>query len=132
MALDTPAVGGRGFRVEVDERALHDLITSPTGEVARWLDSAVGPKLAQEAKRLSPVSPHGSHGRPSGYLRSTIGYELGADSDSVYVDYGSHALTPDGHDYGLDQELGPLPSNPHPFTFTPHLRPALDVLKTIT
>ena len=131
MALDTPAVGGRGFRVEVDERALNDLITSPNGEIAKWLDSVVGPRLAQEAKRLAPVSPHGSHGRPSGYLRSTIGYELGSDSQSVFVDYGSNAHTPDGTDYGAIQELGPAPDNPHPFRHTPYLRPALDVVKKL-
>ena len=131
MALDTPAVGGRGFRVEVDERALHALITSPNGDIAKWLDSRVGPALAQEAKRLAPVSPHGSHGRPSGYLRSSIGYELGADAQSVYVDYGSNAHTPEGFDYGEAQELGPMPDNPHPFTHTPYLRPALDIVKKL-
>lgn len=100
------AIGGRGIEVRYNEHELADLFGSAHGPTGRYLDEHVGPTVAQESKRIAPTSPDGSHGRPSGYLRSTIGHEVGADDDGVYVDIGSHALTPDGTDYGYIVEVG--------------------------
>lgn len=117
------AVGGRGIRVEVDDTALRDLINSPQGPVAKALSHA-GEIVAQGAKHRAPVSPHGSHGRPSGYLRSSIGWELRTEH-GLRARVGSFAITNDGRnfDYGLAQELGTrkMPAQPY-------LRPALDDL----
>lgn len=110
------AVGGR---IEWNEAALAELLTSPTGPVARLLSTG-GEKVTQEAKRLAPVSPKGSHGRPSGYLRSQIGWHLGVDAAGLYVDIASPALSVDGAPYGLFQEVGTSK-----MAAQPHLRPAL-------
>lgn len=118
----TTSVGGVGFRVDFDPAAFKEVGRTAAGRLLRQ----AGELVTQEAKRLSPTSPDGSHGRPSGYLRSSIGFELHEDGDGPYCDVGSQAFTPDGFDYGLAQELGPAGSR-H-FKFTPYLRPALDVL----
>lgn len=117
------AVGGRGIRVEVNDAALRDLITSPTGPVAIALSKA-GEVVTQGAKRRAPVSPHGSHGRPSGYLRSSIGWELRTES-GLRARVGSFAITNDGRnfDYGYAQEVGTQKMRAQPY-----LRPALDDL----
>jgi hypothetical protein len=115
------AVGGRGLQVNWNRRALDELLLSPRGPVGRSLQRA-GEAGTQEAKRLAPVSPHGSNGRPSGYLRSQIAWEMGADARGQYVDIGSPAQTPEGFNYGLANEVGTskMPG-------TPHLRPALPI-----
>lgn len=102
------AAGSRGFSVNFDEAELFGFLNGPNGPVARHLQhlAEVG---TQEAKRLAPTSPHGSGGRPSGWLRSHIGWELHDDSRGLYVDIGCDARTPQGHDYGLDVELGTKP-----------------------
>ncbi|MGH3656777.1 MAG: hypothetical protein ACRDUA_08950 [Micromonosporaceae bacterium] len=115
------AVGGRGFRVVVNEAEL-DLLFSKSGPVGRDLQ-AKAERVTQEAKRLAPVSPHGSGGRPSGYLRSQIGYEIGADAEGLYADIASPATTETGSPYGLFQEVGTAKMDPQP-----HLRPALDII----
>ncbi len=111
------AVGGR---IEWDRQAV-DLFFGPDGPAARALQRQAE-KITQGAKRRAPVSPHGSHGRPSGWLRSSIGYQLGHDAEGLYADIGSHAFTNDGRDfdYGLAQEVGNrrVPAQPY-------LRPAL-------
>jgi hypothetical protein len=114
------AVGGR---IEWNENAFRELFESPTGPLARLLLSGAE-KVAQEAKRLAPVSPHGSHGRQSGYLRSQIGFELGSDARGLYADISSPALSVDGDPYGLFIEVGTSKMKAQP-----HLRPALFILK---
>lgn len=114
------AVGGT---INWDEAAVADFFTSESGDVARWLLDA-GQRVTQEAKRLSPVSPKGSNGRPSGYLRSNIGFAMGKDGEGLYVDVASPAATPGGEPYGLFQEIGTYNMNAQPY-----LRPALDVLR---
>jgi HK97 gp10 family phage protein len=114
------AIGGR---IDWDESALAELMTSPGGGVARMLQGA-GEKVTQEAKRLAPTSPHGSGGRSSGYLRSQIGLTMGADGDGLYVDIATPATTASGSPYGLFQEVGTSK-----MAAQPHIRPALDVLR---
>lgn len=114
------AVGGR---IDWDEHALRDLLTSVDGPAGRLMQRD-GEVVTQEAKRLAPTSPHGSGGRPSGYLRSQIGYQVGVDAESVYVDVSSPATTPTGEPYGLFQEVGTKK-----MAAQPHLRPALDRLR---
>lgn len=144
------AVGGRVDLI-FDEVAMAELMHGPTGPVARDLEGK-GEIVAQGAKRRAPVSPDGSHGRPSGYLRSQIYWRLGGDKTSLYVDIFTPAETPDGFPYGLAQEVGTAPhiirsTGPwplrnaktgqvfgpvvhHPGTAAqPHLRPALDDLR---
>ena len=106
-----------------NDSALRDLLESEHSDVARFLNHA-GEQVAQEAKRLAPVSPRGSNGRSSGYLRSAIGHQLGTDAEGVYVDIYSPATTPTGQPYGLFQEVGTSRMSAQP-----HLRPALDVLR---
>lgn len=112
-----------GGRIDWNEAEFQQLL-SEVGPVGQLLQED-GQKVTQEAKRLSPTSPDGSHGRPSGYLRSQIGFKLGRDAEGPYVDIASPATTPDGSPYGLFQEVG----TSRGIKFTPHLRPALDVLR---
>lgn len=112
-----------GGRIEWNEAALRELMASPTGPVARDLQ-AKAERVTQEAKRLAPVSPRGSNGRPSGYLRSQIGFTVGVDGLGVYADIASPALSPDGAPYGLFQEVGTSKMHAQP-----HLRPALFIIK---
>jgi hypothetical protein len=144
------AVGGRVTLV-FDETAMAELLRGPQGPVARDLERK-GEIVTQGAKRRAPVSPDGSHGRPSGYLRSQIHWRLGADEIGLYVDILSPAETPDGAPYGLFMEVGTAPhviashgnyplrnrrTGPvvgrivqHPGTAAqPHLRPALEDLR---
>ncbi len=110
-----------------------------------------GERVAQEQKRLAATSPDGSHGRPSGYMRSRVGFELNRIDRDLCVDVGTDATTPDGHSYPLDVELGTRPhvieskgdyplrdDKGHVFgrrvqhpgtTAQPFLRPSLDVLR---
>lgn len=116
------AVGGR---IQWDDAALRELLASPAGPVALWGD-AKAEMVTQEAKRLAPVSPKGSHGRPSGYLRSQIGWDRGVDSLGVYWDIFSPALSTEGAPYGLFQEVGTSKMHAQP-----HLRPALFIIKDV-
>jgi hypothetical protein len=114
------AVGGRDVTVEVDEAAIALFCREDAGVLHDLQGRAE--RVTQEAKRLAPVSPHGSNGRPSGYLRSQIQYELGSDTISAYADISSPATSPEGAPYGLFQEVGTSK-----MAAQPHLRPALDV-----
>lgn len=126
------AVGGRGIgTVRVDESAIRDL-ASPAGPVARYLARGAQ-QVTQGAKRRAPVSPRGSHGRRSGYLRSQIGWVIGEDAEGLYVAVASPARTPAPREapYGLFQNLSPLygrtrAGRRYPIRTTPHLVPALD------
>lgn len=116
------AIGGR---IEWDDTALNQLLDSPEGPVGRMLQ-AKAEKVTQEAKRLAPVSPKGSNGRPSGWLRSHIGWELGADTAGLYADISSPAESPEGAPYGFFQEVGTSK-----MAAQPYLRPALFIVKDV-
>lgn len=113
----------------------------------------VGEVGAQGAKRRAPVSPDGSNGRPSGYMRSKIGWIIEEDAEGLYVDIQSPATTPSGYPYGLGVEVGtvahvieshgPYPLRDkkgnvfgrkvsHPGTDPqPYLRPSLDDIRAM-
>lgn len=74
-----------------------------TGAVDNTLDRA-GRIVETGARRRAPVSQDGSHGRPPGHLRDSIGVRAGRDGEGPYVDV--HATA----DYALPVELG---SKPH-------------------
>jgi hypothetical protein len=128
------AVGGRGFRtthgeVRIDEAAIRAL-GSPAGPIARYL--ARGAQVVtQGAKRRAPVSPRGSGGRRSGYLRSEIGWTVGVDRDGPWVAILSPARTAGrAAPYGLFQNIPTLYGRArngrrYPIKTTPHLVPAL-------
>jgi hypothetical protein len=146
--------GGRGFRIDFNEDELARLLHGTDGPVGRLM-ARCGEIVTQGAKRRAPVSPRGSGGRPSGYLRSKIAWELHRGPLGLYVDIASPARTPQGEPYGLFMEVGTRPhvirpKNPrdwlrwigadgrvhfakkvnHPGTRAqPHLRPALEDLR---
>lgn len=137
-------------RVRWNSREAERLLNGGDGPVARDL-AAKAARVAQEQKRLAPVSPDGSHGRPSGYMRSSVDVNRGRDEAGLYADVGPTATTPDGHSYPLDVEFGTRPhviepkdkqalawpgaEHPvrrvnHPGTEAqPFIRPSLDVLR---
>lgn len=117
------AVGGR---IVFNDAAYEELQRSQP--IARMLTQKAE-RCTQSAKALAPVSADGSNGRPSGYLRSQIGWTPGSDSQGLYVDVSSPARTPTGAPYGLFQEVGwEYPAGRrHPGK--PHLRPALEMLR---
>lgn len=140
-----------GGRLTWDDGVYERMINSTHGPVAQFLGRC-GEVVAQGAKRRAPVSSDGSNGRPSGYGRSQIGWVIGADSEGLFVDVQSPALTPEGYPYMLGVEVGtvahkirskgPYPLRnrktgqvfgqevDHPGTNPqPHLRPALDDLR---
>lgn len=112
-----------GLTVKLDQAAIEEFLRQPNGEVAAKMQAA-GDVVANGAKSRAPVSADGEHGRPAGYLRSTITSDLEADSDGVFARVSSHALTPQGVDYGLIQEIGRRHAPAQPY-----LRPALDDLR---
>jgi hypothetical protein len=122
------AVGGRlTISVEYDSAGFDEL-NGAAGPVVRYL-TGLAQEVVQEAKRLAPTSADGSHGRPSGYLRSAIGYTVERDSDGEWVArIETPATTPTGKPYGLFQEVGWTKMNGQAGKHTPHLRPALDRL----
>jgi hypothetical protein len=129
------AVGGRGARgafgeIRIDEAAIRDL-SSPAGPVARYLARGAQ-RVTQGAKRRAPVSPRGSGGRRSGYLRSEIGWTIGTDREGLWVAIMSPATTSDRRraPYGLFQNIPTLYGRArngrrYPIKTTPHLIPAL-------
>lgn len=135
------AVGGR---LVWNDPELDKLLKSEEGPVGRMLQRK-GEIVTQGAKRRAPTSPAGSGGRPSGYMRSHIGWKIDRDELGLYVDIASPAP------YGLFVEVGtqahvirshgayPLRNRRtgqvfgqqvhHPGTKAqPYLRPALDDL----
>lgn len=141
-----------GGRIIWDDPELNRLLHSEHGPVGRFL-VRVGEVGTQGAKRRAPVSPDGSHGRPSGYMRSNIGWVIGNDLEGLYVDIQSPAESPTGYPYGLGVEVGtaaheirshgpyPLrdkkgnvfgPVVHHPGTDPqPYLRPAMDDIRAL-
>lgn len=69
--------------------------------------------VADEQRRLIPVSEHGSYGRPPGYAREHIDVWKGRDAAGPYYDVGSDATTPDGVSYPAILDAG---SRPHVIT----------------
>jgi len=131
-----------GVHVEWDEAALHDLLASQDGPVGRDLIRKTE-KVTQEAKRLAPVSPDGSNGKPSGYMRSRIDGKVTTDDGLVgyveahaeypiYVEVGTGPHLIESHgDYPLRDSKGHVFGKTvhHPGTHAqPFLRPALDIL----
>jgi hypothetical protein len=94
-----------GGRITWNDREFNRLLNSESGPVARYL-GRVGEVGTQGAKRRAPVSPDGSNGRPSGYMRSKIGWTVDKDDQGLYVDIQSPAETPEGFPYGLGVEVG--------------------------
>lgn len=139
-----------GGRIEWDSTELDSLLYSENGPVARRL-MRDAERVTQEAKRLAPVSPDGSHGRASGYMRSEIGWVIGTDDEGLYADIQSPAVSPTGYPYPLGVEVGtvahvirshgPYPLRDkygnvygqevnHPGTPPqPYLRPSLEILR---
>lgn len=88
-------------------------------EVFRVLKSYEGPvglhmaklgrRCTRTAKRYANVSPDGDieAGRPPGYMRSKIRWDMGRDPVGLYVDISSPARTArDNAPYGLFMEVG--------------------------
>lgn len=98
----------RGGIIRWNDRELQELLTGPDGPVARDLQRR-GQIGAQTAKRLCPVSPGGSHGRGSGYTRSSIGWDIGRDDRGLFVDVYATARTPEGISIGILLEYGTAP-----------------------
>lgn len=99
------AVGGR---IEWDDSELDKLLNGTEGPVARDLQGKAE-VVTQGAKRRAPVSPDGSHGRPSGWMRSHIGWRITKDSRGLVAIVESPATTPEGFPYPLVVELGSAP-----------------------
>lgn len=97
-------------RIVVDERALEDFLTGPSGPVVRD-GRARAEQITQGAKRRCPVSPAGSGDHPSGWLRSHIGWEQGQDESGAYFDIGVNiGVDPDPDlDYAVPVEVGTGP-----------------------
>lgn len=106
--------------VRLDLRAIDEFARS--APVARTLVT-YGQRVNQAAKKFAPVSPHGSHGRRSGYGRSQIRMRPGQDGTGPYVDVLSPATTPRSAPYMFFQEVGT-----RKMVAQPHLRPALDTV----
>jgi hypothetical protein len=66
--------------------------------------------VADEQRRLIPVSKDGSYGRPPGYARDHIGVWATEGPGGTYYDVGSDATTPDGVSYPAILDTG---SKPH-------------------
>lgn len=113
--------------VTINEDVLARFLTDPSGPVGQYL-ATLAQRVTQSAKRNAPVSPRGSHGQPSGKLRSEIGWELKRDARGLHADISSPVRTSDGRDapYGLFQSLRELRgAHGGRIKTTPHLQPAL-------
>lgn len=125
-----------GMRVDLHHPAIHALLTSPTGPVAKEL-AVAAQKVTQGAKRRCPTR--------TGRLRSSIGWDLtggggglhadiGTDVDyALYVEFGTkpHVIRSHGP-WPLRSAKGEVfgPVVHHPGTpAQPFLRPALDDLR---
>lgn len=143
-----PPVGGW---LRWDPAEWQRLMESPDGPVGRDLGRKAE-IVMQGAKRRAPVSPRGSHGRGSGYLRSNIGWRYDWDAGGISVVIESTARTPEGAPYALFVEIGTRPhiirsKGPYPLRnrqtgqvfgrqvnhpgtpASPYLRPALDDIR---
>lgn len=89
--------------VVMHQSAIHELVRMH-GPITAEIQRQAQP-IMQRARRAAPVSPHGSHGRPRGYLRSRITMRTDEDTHGVYVDVVSTARAPGGFPYGAFQQL---------------------------
>jgi hypothetical protein len=99
MALRT------GVRVVWNDTEYDRLIRSPSGPTARKL-GRYAEVVAQGMKRRAPVSPDGSNGRPSGYMRSSVGWIVTVDIHGLVAVVSCNATTPDGFPYPMVVEFG--------------------------
>lgn len=77
-------------KVVLDQAALDALIATKNSPVGKYVYKKA--KVVERAnKAAAPVSRTGSHGRPSGYLRSKIGTYLSQDAGGPYADVVSRA-----------------------------------------
>lgn len=98
-------------RLVVNQAALHKLLRSPDGPVAR--------DLARRAIRVESQAKRNASGRPgprvrSGRLRSSISWTIGEDGRGLYARVGSNVF------YARYVEMGTTRSPAYPY-----LRPAL-------
>lgn len=134
-----------GMRVDLNDAAIQELLNSETGPVGRVLVTKAQ-RVTQDAKRRCPVSPSGSGDHPTGWLRSSIDWDLSRDAEGLHADIGTdvdyavfvefgtkpHVIRSHG-DYPLrnaktGQTFGRVVH--HPGTKAqPFLRPALDVIR---
>lgn len=113
--------------VEIDERAVDKLLNAPAGPTGKFL-SRLGLQVYSVARNMAPVSPKGSHGRPPGYLKTHIEWELHSGAEGLYVTVVSPATTGDRRDfaYGAAQNVENLRgAHGGRIRTTPHLEPAL-------
>jgi hypothetical protein len=94
-----------GGRIIWDDTELERLLESSSGPTARYLQR-LAEIVTQGAKRRAPVSPDGSNGRPSGYMRSGIGWRVLVDTHGLVAVVEAPATTPDGDPYPYFVEVG--------------------------
>lgn len=102
--------------VRVYEDRLKSLVSGPGGPIAQEL-ARRAVRIESAAKQLCPVgTPEstGKRGYRGGRLRQSITWELGANSEGLYVDVGSNV------EYALFVEMGT-----RYMAARPYLRPAL-------
>jgi len=124
------AVGGR---VEVDDAAILELLSSPAGPVGRYMVEGAQ-AVTQGAKKRAPVGDNSRtpQGHPSGFLRSQLAWELtSANPITVEIETTAHTSSANpfpGEFYALHiEDPGTRPRKPPPFARDdqPYLVPAL-------
>jgi hypothetical protein len=91
-----------------NEPEVFRVLKSETGPVGLHM-AKLGRRATRTAKRYANVSPDGDieAGRPPGYMRSKIRWDMGRDAVGLYVDISSPARTArDNAPYGLFLEVG--------------------------
>lgn len=94
-----------------NEAELWRVLRSETGPVGLHI-AKLARRCTRTAKRYANVSPDGDikAGRPPGYMRSKIRWDMGRDVIGVYADISSPARTArDNAPYGLFMEVGTRP-----------------------
>jgi hypothetical protein len=92
-------------KVVVDQAALDALKATKDSPVGKYLYKKA--KVVERAdKAAAPVSSHGSHGRPPGYLRSKIATYLSQDAGGPYADVTTRARSKAAQ--GKRAIIGPL------------------------
>lgn len=94
-----------GGRVVWNDDEVDRLLHSESGPTARKLQG-YAEVVTQGAKRRAATSPDGSYGRPSGYMRSGIGWRILTDAGGLVARVEAPATTPDGFPYPMVVELG--------------------------
>lgn len=94
-----------------NEAELWRVLRSETGPVGLHI-AKLARRCTRTAKRYANVSPDGDieAGRPPGYMRAKIRWDMGRDVIGVYADISSPARTArDNAPYGLFMEVGTRP-----------------------